>query len=509
MNKKGLFGLTQIIAIIIVVIVVFLVVSLVSGQTGIIKSMIPNWLLNIAEDKPPESKDCSFAQSFAYYIQNCKKGDGCTCSIELSRLGSTDFNVYMDGGTDIVVKQGNCEEIKFKGNLQTTYNSYKDLLSDPNEPRTAMSIKPVGSKWLLYFYKDILFTQDDGEYTLDKDKLNIMDGRIYTEGNWKTNPNDYPNCGVEDIPKKLVVTGEVCPKSFKGSAQMPPQTQTSNFAKYKNSIEYYGQENNIPPAMIAAVIAQESDMGMNKQNGLANCNNGDPSLRQDDESQIGCISKELAAGYQGFSNYNNNDKYKACRISQKTQEQVWKCVLSKYNNMGTNYANLVYDQYYNYQNYMCSQDYNKPQTTTSITTQTTVTPQSCPVKPLFKPVPAQVIVTSKFGMRNGKMHEGVDYGAASKTPVIAAAAGTVITAGWEDTDHTAKCGLYMQVDHGNNVHTTYCHLDSIASGIQVGSQVAQKQLIAYSGNTGKSTGPHLHFMLVENGQPMDPIPCLT
>ncbi|MEX2645888.1 MAG: peptidoglycan DD-metalloendopeptidase family protein [Gaiellaceae bacterium] len=107
-------------------------------------------------------------------------------------------------------------------------------------------------------------------------------------------------------------------------------------------------------------------------------------------------------------------------------------------------------------------------------------------------------VTSTFGPRWGRMHEGIDISAPSGAPIRSAAAGTVIYAGW-----LGGYGNLVVVDHGGGVATAYAHMSSIASG--TGQQVAQGQVIGYVGSTGHSTGPHLHFEVRINGQAVDPL----
>jgi murein DD-endopeptidase MepM/ murein hydrolase activator NlpD len=107
-------------------------------------------------------------------------------------------------------------------------------------------------------------------------------------------------------------------------------------------------------------------------------------------------------------------------------------------------------------------------------------------------------VTSTFGPRWGRMHEGIDIAAPSGAPIRSAAAGTVIYAGW-----LGGYGSLVVVDHGGGVSTAYAHMSSIASG--TGQSVAQGQVIGYVGSTGHSTGPHLHFEVRINGQAVDPL----
>jgi murein DD-endopeptidase MepM/ murein hydrolase activator NlpD len=112
--------------------------------------------------------------------------------------------------------------------------------------------------------------------------------------------------------------------------------------------------------------------------------------------------------------------------------------------------------------------------------------------------PVHGILTSGFGWRWGRMHEGIDIAVSNGTPVVAAAAGTVIVAGW-----MGGYGNLVVVDHGGGISTAYGHNTSVTVG--VGQQVAQGQLIAYSGNTGHSTGPHVHFEVRINGGAVDPM----
>jgi murein DD-endopeptidase MepM/ murein hydrolase activator NlpD len=107
-------------------------------------------------------------------------------------------------------------------------------------------------------------------------------------------------------------------------------------------------------------------------------------------------------------------------------------------------------------------------------------------------------VTSGFGVRWGRMHEGIDIAVPSGTPVGAAASGTVIFAGW-----MSGYGNLVAIDHGNGLSTAYGHNSSLV--VSVGQTVSAGTLIAYSGSTGHSTGPHVHFEVRVNGTPVDPL----
>ena len=112
--------------------------------------------------------------------------------------------------------------------------------------------------------------------------------------------------------------------------------------------------------------------------------------------------------------------------------------------------------------------------------------------------PVSGVLTSGFGYRWGRLHEGIDIAVPSGTPVHAAASGTVIVAGW-----VGGYGNLVVVDHGNGLATAYGHNTSVAVG--VGQSVAQGQVISYSGSTGHSTGPHVHFEVRINGSAVDPL----
>ena len=115
--------------------------------------------------------------------------------------------------------------------------------------------------------------------------------------------------------------------------------------------------------------------------------------------------------------------------------------------------------------------------------------------------PCDGVVVSGFGMRWGRMHEGIDIGCAYGTPNRAAAAGTVIYAGW-----LGGYGNLVVVDHGNGLSTAYAHASSIL--VSVGQTVSQGQTVSLVGSTGHSTGPHLHFEVRVNGVAVDPLPYL-
>ena len=107
-------------------------------------------------------------------------------------------------------------------------------------------------------------------------------------------------------------------------------------------------------------------------------------------------------------------------------------------------------------------------------------------------------VTSPFGWRWGRMHQGIDIGVGYGTPIHAAASGTIIYCGWE-----SGYGNLTVIDHGGNLATAYGHQSSIA--VACGQHVNQGDVIGYVGCTGHCFGPHLHFEVRINGAPVDPL----
>jgi murein DD-endopeptidase MepM/ murein hydrolase activator NlpD len=107
-------------------------------------------------------------------------------------------------------------------------------------------------------------------------------------------------------------------------------------------------------------------------------------------------------------------------------------------------------------------------------------------------------ILSGYGTRWGRMHTGLDIGAGYGAAVGAAGAGTVVQAGWN-----GGYGLTVEVDHGDGVVTRYAHLSSINVG--TGEVVGRGQNIGRVGSTGHSTGPHLHFEVLVNGAPRNPL----
>jgi murein DD-endopeptidase MepM/ murein hydrolase activator NlpD len=120
--------------------------------------------------------------------------------------------------------------------------------------------------------------------------------------------------------------------------------------------------------------------------------------------------------------------------------------------------------------------------------------------------PVDGSVASGFGYRASpwpEFHKGVDLAAAYGTQVRAAAAGTVVSAGWDP----GGFGIKVDIDHGNGYHTWYAHLSR--AKVTPGERIAKGQPIALVGSTGESTGPHLHYQVMYEGNPIDPEPFLN
>lgn len=117
-------------------------------------------------------------------------------------------------------------------------------------------------------------------------------------------------------------------------------------------------------------------------------------------------------------------------------------------------------------------------------------------------------VTSPFGARDDPFneltafHEGVDFGAPLNSPVFATGDGQVVWAGWRD-----KYGIMVEIDHGHGLSTRYAHLSRTL--VRVGDRVTRGRPIGLLGNTGRSTGPHLHYEVRVNDQATDPMKFIT
>ncbi|CAA7612180.1 M23 family metallopeptidase [Magnetospirillum sp. SS-4] len=115
-------------------------------------------------------------------------------------------------------------------------------------------------------------------------------------------------------------------------------------------------------------------------------------------------------------------------------------------------------------------------------------------------------ITSGFGMRNhpilgySKMHKGIDFGVPPGTPIQAAGDGTVEMAG-----PNGAYGNYVRLRHGNGFATAYAHMSRIAQGVHAGRRVMQGQIIGFVGSTGRSTGPHLHYEVLQGNSHVNPM----
>ncbi len=129
------------------------------------------------------------------------------------------------------------------------------------------------------------------------------------------------------------------------------------------------------------------------------------------------------------------------------------------------------------------------------------------LKGMFLPAPLKYKrISSKFGMRyhpilhKWRMHDGIDYVNRIGTPIHSVADGKIIYKGW-----IKGYGKTVKIKHKNGYITIYAHLKSWPRGIYNGKWVKQGQIIGYLGNTGLSTGPHLHFGVMKNGRWINPV----
>jgi murein DD-endopeptidase MepM/ murein hydrolase activator NlpD len=115
-------------------------------------------------------------------------------------------------------------------------------------------------------------------------------------------------------------------------------------------------------------------------------------------------------------------------------------------------------------------------------------------------------MSSGFGMRRHpilgytRMHRGIDFAARTGTPIYAAGDGRLARVG-----RYGGYGNYIRIEHGDGYATAYAHLSRFADGMRSGRRVEQGEVIGYVGSTGRSTGPHLHFEVLKNGEQVDPL----
>jgi murein DD-endopeptidase MepM/ murein hydrolase activator NlpD len=113
--------------------------------------------------------------------------------------------------------------------------------------------------------------------------------------------------------------------------------------------------------------------------------------------------------------------------------------------------------------------------------------------------PVVGVLTSGFGPRWGSYHQGIDISASTGTPILAADSGMVVFCGW-----SGNYGNMIKIDHGGgNMVTLYAHLS--AFNVDVGDTVNKGDVIGYVGSTGYSTGPHLHYEIIVNGESVNPL----
>ena len=129
--------------------------------------------------------------------------------------------------------------------------------------------------------------------------------------------------------------------------------------------------------------------------------------------------------------------------------------------------------------------------------------------PVATPIP-DPSVTSGFGTRidpflgTPALHTGVDFRAALGQPVAATAPGTVVDV---QTGYNGGYGNMVDIDHGNGIVTRFAHLSEIA--VKVGQSVARGTIVGRAGSTGRATGPHLHYEVRVNEEPVDPTPYIA
>jgi murein DD-endopeptidase MepM/ murein hydrolase activator NlpD len=124
--------------------------------------------------------------------------------------------------------------------------------------------------------------------------------------------------------------------------------------------------------------------------------------------------------------------------------------------------------------------------------------------PSGKPIAGPASVSSEFGLRPNpfgargyEMHEGIDFAGPLGKPILATAEGVVVKA-----ENSGGYGNHVILDHGYSYETLYAHMSNIA--VKLGDRVQRGDVVGYLGNTGRSSGPHLHYSIYRNGQAVNP-----
>ena len=117
--------------------------------------------------------------------------------------------------------------------------------------------------------------------------------------------------------------------------------------------------------------------------------------------------------------------------------------------------------------------------------------------------PVKGTLTSTFGRRGGRKHDGIDIGASKGTPVYAAADGKVVFSDWGPTGY----GLMIIIKHEHHLTTVYAH--NSKNWVRKNAWVKRGQKVASVGGTGRSTGPHLHFEVRNDTHPRNPLKYLS
>ncbi len=126
-------------------------------------------------------------------------------------------------------------------------------------------------------------------------------------------------------------------------------------------------------------------------------------------------------------------------------------------------------------------------------------PKPATVRPGYLMWPVKGVLTSKYGKRGSRKHEGIDIGAKTGTPIRASAEGVVKFSGWGPTGY----GRMIIIKHPNELTTVYAHNDR--NLVPKGRRVNKGQVIGLVGSTGRSTGPHLHFEVRNHTHPKNPL----
>lgn len=344
------------------------------------------------------------------------------------------------------------------------------------------------------------------------------------EANQLTNPNflniNYQlvipslELAQEHNYQRIEVSGDLAKRASEADHEVPRLRQDRRFSLSNN----FANSSSKKPASLSSLVEKKAESGSKKQNLESIATNpvekaeqtSDGNISQDSDPYISRLRQDIIQLRTRYQDQNGSNKTTAVVQPTESNERAGSKVSSE-----TNASVLTNVSEENEQVSNDAQPRNPSlasaptpaenfNTVISPSGNNSIAPDLPPLdspeehfpdNPVFDGYmwPAQGTLTSGWGWRWGRMHKGIDIAAPIGTPIMAAAPGEVIFAGWNSGGY----GNLVKLRHSDGSVTFYAHNNRIL--VNSGQRVTQGQLIAEMGTTGRSTGPHLHFEIRPNG----------